>query len=345
MRLVAGNRTHADRLLGVLKGLGFRPAFCSAPAKGSEPAAMTGLGELLADEDQPPLAVLIGGLTHGFRLPGDRLALIAEAEIFGPKAHREARQAKGPGLGDLGEIAEGDLVVHAEHGIGRYRGLKKLDVRVAPGAADMSLERPGDGFRPKLVAQDFLLLEYDGGNIYLPVYRIGQVRRYIGQQGETARLDKLGGKTWQEKRRRVSAEARKVAEELLQLYAQRQALPGHAFPGPDVVFQEFEETFPFEETPDQAKAIDAVLDDMQHGPADGPPDSAATSATARPRWRCGGRCWRCWGASRWRCWRRPRCWPSSTSSPSASACATSRCGWGRCPGSAARRSSARRWRR
>ncbi len=216
-------------------------------------------------QDQPPLAVLIGGLTHGFRLPGDRLALIAEAEIFGPKAHREARQAKGPGLGDLGEIAEGDLVVHAEHGIGRYRGLKKLDVRVAPGAADMSLERPGDGFRPKLVAQDFLQLEYDGGNIYLPVYRIGQVRRYIGQQGETARLDKLGGKTWQEKRRRVSAEARKVAEELLQLYAQRQALPGHAFPGPDVVFQEFEETFPFEETPDQAKAIDAVLTDMQHG--------------------------------------------------------------------------------
>ena len=63
-------------------------------------------------QDQPPLAVLIGGLTHGFRLPGDRLALIAEAEIFGARAHREARQAKGPGLGDLGEITEGDLVVH-----------------------------------------------------------------------------------------------------------------------------------------------------------------------------------------------------------------------------------------
>ena len=258
VRLVAGNRTHADRLLGVLKGLGLRAALVKPTAGG------LGLSQLLAADDQPSLGVLIGGLSHGFRLPGDRLALIAEAEIFGAKAHREARPAKlGAGLGDLGEIAEGDLIVHAEHGIGRYKGLKKLDVRVAPGAADMSLDRPGDGFKPKLVAQDFLLLEYEGGNIYLPVYRIGQVRRYIGQQGEVARLDKLGGKTWQEKRRRVSAEARKVAEELLQLYAQRQALPGHPFPAPDVVFQEFEETFPFEETADQAKAIDAVLADMQ----------------------------------------------------------------------------------
>ncbi|HEX7598804.1 MAG TPA: transcription-repair coupling factor, partial [Polyangia bacterium] len=91
----------------------------------------------------------------------------------------------------------------------------------------------------------------------------GVVHRFSGGAPETVRLDKMGGATWLEKRRRVSADARKLAEELLQLYAQRQALPGHAFPPPDVVFHEFEETFPFEETVDQEKAIQAVLADMQ----------------------------------------------------------------------------------
>ena len=104
-----------------------------------------------------------GPLSRGFRLPADRLVLIAEEEIFGPRSHREARPAQksaGPGLGDLGEIAEGDAIVHDEHGIGRYRGLKKLTVRG--------------------VAQDFLHLEYDGGTVYVPVYRIGQCHRYSG---------------------------------------------------------------------------------------------------------------------------------------------------------------------
>ena len=243
VRLVASSRTHAERLAGLLKSLGLSPAVAPPRAAGAA-AGATELDTLLADARRgPPLMVLTGSLTHGFRLPADGLALIAEAEIFGQRAHRESRPARSTGLGDLGEIAEQDLVVHEEHGVGRYRGLKKLEVRG--------------------VAQDFLHLEYDGGSVYVPVYRIGQVRRYVGGPGDAVRLDKLGGKTWQEKRRRVSAEARKVAEELLQLYAQRRALPGHAFPPPDAVFGEFEETFPFEETPDQEKAIEAVLGDMQ----------------------------------------------------------------------------------
>jgi transcription-repair coupling factor (superfamily II helicase) len=181
----------------------------------------------------------------GFRLPADRLVLVAEDEIFGKHHAREPRPVKTPSLGDLGDIAEGDAVVHEDHGIGRYRGLKKLDVRG--------------------VAQDFLHLEYDGGLVYVPVYRIGLLHRYAGTESQDIKLDKLGGKTWAEKRRRVSAEARKIAEELLQLYAQRAALAGHAFPAPDAVFRELEETFPFDETPDQEKAINAVLDDMQAG--------------------------------------------------------------------------------
>jgi transcription-repair coupling factor (superfamily II helicase) len=238
VRLVAPNRAHADRLVGLLAAWGLE---AEALARGHAP-------DDLFDAAGAPLAVLSGSLTHGFRLPADRLVLVSEEEIFGPRAHRDTRpppKAAGPGLGDLGEIAEGDAVVHDEHGIGRYRGLKKLTVRGVP--------------------QDFMHLEYDGGSVYVPVYRIGLCHRYSGGEVDAVRLDKLGGKTWADKRRRVSAEARKVAEELLQLYAQRAALEGHAFPAPDATFREFEETFPFEETPDQARAIETVLADMQNG--------------------------------------------------------------------------------
>jgi transcription-repair coupling factor (superfamily II helicase) len=246
VRLVAPNRTHADRLAAVLRAWGLSPDV--RRAGGTEI-----LAELEARGGGPgaaPLAILAGPLARGFRLPADRLVLVSEEEIFGPRSHREPRPAAHAGaslggLGDLGEIAEGDAVVHDEHGIGRYRGLKKLDVRG--------------------VFHDFMHLEYDGGSVYVPVYRIGLVHRYSGGEPEAVRLDKLGGKTWLEKRRRVSAEARKIAEELLQLYAQRAALAGHAFPAPDAVFREFEETFPFDETPDQEKAIETVLGDMQAG--------------------------------------------------------------------------------
>ncbi|HET6146910.1 MAG TPA: transcription-repair coupling factor [Polyangia bacterium] len=243
VRLVAPNRTHADRLAAMLRAWGLAPEIWRGG--GAEV-----LAELTSSSERAhlgaPLAILSGSLAHGFRLPADRLVLVSEEEIFGARSHREARPApRAPGLGDLGEIAEGDAVVHDEHGIGRYRGLKKLQVRG--------------------VFQDFMHLEYDGGTVYVPVYRIGLVRRYSGAESEAVRLDKLGGKTWLEKKRRVSAEARKIAEELLQLYAQRAALAGHSFPAPDAVFREFEETFPFEETPDQQKAIETVLDDMQNG--------------------------------------------------------------------------------
>ncbi len=235
VRVVASSRTHADRLVGLLRALGL-PA---APAPAGEGH------DLFAAASNPPVAVLAGPLRRGFILPADRLVVVAEEEIFGARSTREARPAKGPGLGELGEITEGDYIVHDEHGIGRYRGLKKLEVRGVP--------------------QDFLQLEYDGGSIYLPVYRIGLVHRYSAGELEAVKLDKLGARTWQEKRKRVSTEARKIAEELMQLYAQRAALAGHAFPAPDATFNAFEETFPFDETPDQAKAIDAVLADMQNG--------------------------------------------------------------------------------
>jgi transcription-repair coupling factor (superfamily II helicase) len=237
VRVVAPSRMHADRLGGLFRALGLAAEVLPGGAEDLF-SAEVGARRL-------PMAVLVGPLRRGFALPADRLIVVAEEEIFGPRSSRESRPVKTPALGDLGEIAEGDFAVHDEHGIGRYVGLKKLTVRGVP--------------------QDFMQLEYDGGSVYVPVYRIGLVHRYSGGDTDAVRLDKLGRQTWQEKRRRVSAEARKIAEELMQLYAQRAALAGHAFPAPDAVFRAFEETFPFEETPDQEKAIQTVLADMQQG--------------------------------------------------------------------------------
>ena len=116
---------------------------------------------------------------------------------------------------------------------------------------------------PKLQQIDALQLEYDGGTLYLPVYRLGEVQRYVGAEGHAPRLDKLGGLTWEATTTKVKRHVRALAEELLQLYAQRASLPGHRFPPADDSFRELEATFPFDETPDQAAAIDAVLADME----------------------------------------------------------------------------------
>ena len=235
VHLVAPGRGHAERLSGLLAALGV----------GSTLAHPSGEPRLVAlvSEANGPLCIWSGPLRHGFELPRDRTVVVAEEEIFGPRAHRPTPPSKAPSFGDLASIAQGELVVHDEHGLGKYRGLVKLSLRG--------------------ITQDFLHLEYSGGSLYLPVYRLGVVHRFVGGTPETARLDKLGGSTWTDKRRRVSAETKKMAEELLQLYAQRQALPGHAFPAPEVVFAEFEESFAFDETTDQERAIREVLADMQ----------------------------------------------------------------------------------
>ncbi|MBC7973490.1 MAG: DEAD/DEAH box helicase, partial [Myxococcales bacterium] len=175
------------------------------------------------------------------------------------RSHREPPRALAGGFGDLGEIAEGDAVVHEEHGIGRYRGLKKLAV----GTTSLLATTAVGATTPQLQEIDTLQLEYDGGTLYLPVYRLGEVQRYVGAEGHAPKLDKLGGVTWEATRSKVARHVRALAEELLQLYAQRSSLPGYPFPPADDSFRELEATFPFDETPDQAAAIDAVLGDME----------------------------------------------------------------------------------
>jgi len=223
----------AERLQALLRGHGVAARTVAA-------GEVVDLNDLGAD-----VLIGVGELPVGFRVPGG-LVVLSEEEIFGPKTRRRTAQRREmAGASDLGQLKEGEAAVHAEHGIGIYRGLKKLEIQGVPA--------------------DFLLMEYAGGDrLYVPVYRMHQVQRYVGGEGsaEQVKLDRLGGVTWARKKGKVRGDVRKMAEELLQLYAQRAALEGHAVPPGDALFHEFEATFPFTETPDQLRAVDDVVGDL-----------------------------------------------------------------------------------
>ena len=208
--------------------------------------------------------VVSGSPSSGFYSAADLLAVVTSADVFGSRTGdarsnrgKQGRAALRGGVSDFSQLAIGDFVVHQRHGVGRYEGLVKLPLgsplgeTTAPGAHEF----------------DFLRLEYDGGTLYLPVFRLGELERFVGEGGHAPKLDKLGGVTWEKTRAKANAQIRALAEELLQIYAQRASLPGFAFPPPDDSYRDFEARFPYAETPDQLAAIDAVSADMESGRA------------------------------------------------------------------------------
>jgi len=190
--------------------------------------------------------VRVATLHEGFELPLEGLVVVTEEEIFGPrrKRHRRVSWEEGAALDGIAQLAPGDYLVHAEHGIGRYRGLVELELNRVP--------------------SELLAIEYLGGDrLFLPVDRLNLVQRYGGADGVTPRIDRLGGQTWEKARARVKKSLRDMAKELLSIQAAREIAPGFGFSPRDVYFDEFEASFPYEETPDQLGAIQDVLDDMQ----------------------------------------------------------------------------------
>ncbi|MGE5256205.1 MAG: transcription-repair coupling factor, partial [Hyphomicrobiales bacterium] len=232
--VVYRTKSQAERLMALLApyGIHFQRSE-GVPAQPLEPSAAV---------------VCLGQLAGGFVWPDEGLAVVSEEEIFGVRHVRRAKAETKAAIRllDLQELKQGDLIVHLEHGIGRYEGLQKLTV---------------EGVR-----NDFLALSYHGGDkLYLPVDRMGMVQKYMGVEGHTPALDKLGGKSWERVKAQVKRSAEKMAGELLRLYAQRKVEKGFAFGAVDGYFRDFETGFAYEETPDQLKVIDQVLDDMQQG--------------------------------------------------------------------------------
>ncbi|HLX81059.1 MAG TPA: transcription-repair coupling factor [Burkholderiales bacterium] len=197
------------------------------------------------------LQIVVSPLANGFSVPAEGWAVITEAELYAGTARRKGRGARAQSsvegmLRDLSELNVGDPVVHAQHGIGRYGGLVNMDL--------------GEG------VTEFLLLEYGGGDkLYVPVSQLEVISRYSGAQPEEAPLHKLGSGQWDKARNRAARQVRDTAAELLELYAKRAARQGHAFGVKQHDVDAFADGFGFEETADQAAAIQAVSSDMTSG--------------------------------------------------------------------------------
>jgi transcription-repair coupling factor (superfamily II helicase) len=190
--------------------------------------------------------VRVGALSRGFELPASRLVILADGDVFPEEVHIHPR-GRGRGvrsfLSDFRDLRIGDLVVHQDHGVGRFEGLETLEVA---------------GIR-----REFMVLSYQGGDkLKVPIDAFDRVQKYASAEGARPVVDKLGSGSWDKVKRRVKKAMRDMAAELLRLYAERKARPGHAFTAESPWQREFEESFEYEETADQAAAIADVAADM-----------------------------------------------------------------------------------
>ena len=248
------------KLLAYLEGFRGRVLFAAESAgrreylnellarHGLRPTAVDGWKGFLAAPE--PWGICVAPLERGLQLPDAGLAILSEEQLFGERARQRSRRLtrRDPEsiIRDLTDLAPGAPVVHELHGVGRYLGLETLDL---------------GGFET-----EFLRLEYAGGDkLYVPVSSLHLISRYSGSAPETAPLHRLGSGDWERARRKAAEQARDTAAELLELYARREARQGHAFKYDELDYQAFAETFPFDETPDQAKAIEGVISDMRAG--------------------------------------------------------------------------------
>ncbi len=217
---------------------------------GLKPTSMEGWSAFLA-EDAPRFAITIASLEQGFALTKPAITVLTERELYGERVRSERDRKRRRGgardpesiIRDLTELSLGAPIVHVDHGVGRYHGLISMDVGGMDG--------------------EFLTIEYaKGDKLYVPVAQLGLVSRYSGTAPELAPLHSLGGDAWERARRKAAEKVRDVAAELLAIYAQREARGGESMPIDRQLVEEFGSTFPFEETPDQETAIEAVLADL-----------------------------------------------------------------------------------
>ncbi len=209
------------------------------------PAESPLLETLQALTAEPVLWLREGKISSSLIIPDLDMMILSEEEIFVRKTPRRRVRPKREGyfLKSFGDLTEGDFVVHTDFGIGLYRGLQKITVGK--------------------IENDFLVIEYlDGDKLYLPVNALEKIQRYLGPEGYTPKVDKMGGASWDAVKERVKKSVRDVAEELVAIYAAREAMERKSFTPPDRIYEEFCATFSFEETPDQARAIEDIHADM-----------------------------------------------------------------------------------
>jgi transcription-repair coupling factor (superfamily II helicase) len=247
--LTARTQAQAERLTSLLRGYRLEV---------QKPQAFD--PSRLRERPSGRVEIAVGPLEDGFVLPSLALVCVTEEEIFGSRRGRHgperkrARDKNRAFVQDLRELAVGDYVVHIEHGVGIYRGLSLSELPV-------SRYEALQGQKPKRV--EVLVVEYSGGDkLYLPVTRLNQIEKLASKEGGAPKLDRLGGQTFARTKSRVRASVKQLADELLTLYALRAARERPPYPARDRLYAEFEASFAYEETADQARAIDEVMADL-----------------------------------------------------------------------------------
>ena len=239
--------------LKTMKKKGYRVVLLTSSA-----SRASRLAEDLRDEDitafvpqdrdrviQPgEVMVASGSLSRGFEYPLIKFAMICETDIFGRQKKARKKKAHSSSRFDLGQLENGDYVVHESYGIGIYRGMEKLEV--------------GN------VIKDYVKIEYAaGGTLYVHAAAMDLLQKYSGPEGSKPKINKLDSPNWRNTTSKVKGAVKEIAGELVKLYAARQARKGFAYSKDSVWQKEFEEMFPFEETSDQLKAIDETKKDME----------------------------------------------------------------------------------
>ena len=193
-----------------------------------------------------PIILTVGPLHSGFLLPEARLLFLTDREVFGRYKHRHLYRKlhRGTPVSSITDFQRGDYVVHVDHGIGQFMGLRRQKV---------------DGRETDLIE----IVYQDNDRLLVPVERIQLVQKYSAVEGVTPTLDKLGGKRWIQRKRKSQEAIEKMAEELLDLYARRVTVQGHSYGGDTVWQSEFEASFLYQETPDQLRAIEEVKQDLE----------------------------------------------------------------------------------
>jgi transcription-repair coupling factor (superfamily II helicase) len=226
--LVTSSKSQAERLKDILRGGGII-------------APVIEQADIFSYEGI--VSISTGTLSEGLHLPG--LLILTEKELFGSRpSYRPLKKSKvSQLLTHLDDLMPQDFVVHKDHGIGRFLGLIKQDI---------------EGTQ-----EDLMVIEYDGGRLYLPLQGITKITKYHSEEGFSPKIDRLGGKTWQKTKEKVQRKIRELAEKLIALHAKREIHKGFSFSPDTELHREFESFFPYEETPDQIKATEDIKRDME----------------------------------------------------------------------------------
>lgn len=229
--LLSGSGTRARHLAEDLQAEGLSCFFSEGYGHGVQP------GEVM---------VAYGKLKKGFEYPDLKFVVISESDIFGSEKKRKKKRRiyEGEKIQSFTDLSVGDYVVHEQYGVGIYRGIEKIEIQKT--------------------AKDYVKIEYDkGSTLYVLATQLEAIQKYAGAEAKKPKINRLDGQEWKKTKSRVRSAVNEIAKELVELYAVRQQTEGFVY-GPDTVWQrEFEELFPFEETEDQALAIEATKRDME----------------------------------------------------------------------------------